>query len=59
MPSFEFRADLLCATVGLRTHSSVAVCEVRTVARKFSIGGLWIFAGWLDILKIDKKSTDS
>jgi len=30
----------------------------RTVARKFSIGGLCVCAGWLDILKIDKNSTD-
>ena len=47
MPSFEFRADFLCATVGLRTHSSVAVCEVRTVARMFSIGDFGFVRGGL------------
>jgi len=26
----------------------------RTIARNFSIGGLCVCAGWLDILKIDK-----
>jgi len=31
----------------------------RTVARKFSIGGICVCAGWLDIVKIDKNSTDS
>jgi len=31
---------------------------VRTVARKFSIGGLCVFAGGLDTLKIDKILTD-
>jgi len=30
----------------------------RTVARKFSIGGLCISVGGLDTLKIDKISTD-
>jgi len=29
----------------------------RTVARKFSIGGLYVCAGGLDILKIGKYST--
>jgi len=30
----------------------------RTVARKFSIGGLYVCLGGLDILKFDKNSTD-
>jgi len=29
-----------------------------TVVRKFSIGGLCVSSGWLDILKIDRFSTD-
>jgi len=32
--------------------------RIKPVARKFSIGGLCVCAGGLDILKIDKKSTD-
>ena len=30
----------------------------RTVARKFSVGRLYVSAGGLDILKIDKKYND-
>jgi len=30
------------------------VCGNRNVAKKFSIGGLWVCAGGLDTLKIDK-----
>jgi len=30
----------------------------RTVSRKFLIGGLWVYAGGLDTLKIGKTSTD-
>jgi len=31
---------------------------LRTVARKFSVGGLWVCAGGLDTAKINKNSTD-
>jgi len=33
-------------------------CKIRTVARKFSIGGFCVSAVGLDILKIDKNPTD-
>jgi len=39
--------------VGYLSHD-----QGRTVARKFSIGGLCVCAGGLDTLKIDKNSTD-
>jgi len=32
--------------------------QSRTAARKLSIGGLWVYAGVLDTLKIGKISTD-
>jgi len=32
--------------------------EIRTVGRKFSIGGLWVCSGQIDTIKIDKNSTD-
>jgi len=38
--------------------STESVGVARTVARKFSMGGLWIYAEELDILKIGKNSTD-
>jgi len=38
--------------------SAKHVVGFTTVARKFSIGGLCVSAGWLDALKIDKNSTD-
>jgi len=48
-----------------KTPSLPLVLEIRTVARKFSIGGLcvsaggiWVCAGGLDTLKTDKNSTD-
>jgi len=43
----------------LRAHLNIEVgAASRTVARKLSVGGFCIYAGWLDILKIDKNYTD-
>jgi len=46
--------------VGHSTGTSIRCTRVccRTVARKSSIGGLYVCAGGLDIIKFDKSFTD-
>jgi len=50
--------DLFCK-FPLPSSLFVLPFPYRTVGRKFSIGGLYVCSGWLDILKLDKNSTDS